>query len=324
MPTYIPVAGEGWDMTTTSGAALDADALDGVSCPLVTPFADGGVDADALAGLVERVVDAGVTALVPAGTTGEFASLTDEEYRVLLRTTTEAAPADVPVVAGTAATSVPGALDRVETAAAAGADAALVTLPYFHTANDPAGNERFLRAVAEASALPLYLYNIPSCTGAVLSPETAAAVAEHDAVHGVKDSGGDFNYFSELLRLVPDGIRCLQGFDSLLVPGTLAGGHGGICALTNVVPEAHVAAVDAVRAGEFERARRIHREAIAPLFQRCVEHGFAPGTKAALAARGWLPEGSTGVRAPLVDLDDGAAAEVAGLVDEVVATDARD
>ncbi len=288
-------------------------------CPLVTPFVDGDVDEAALAELVERLAEAGMDGLVPAGTTGEFASLTDEEYRTVVETTVDAADG-TPVLAGTAHTTVPGALERIETAAHAGADAALVTLPYFHGANDPAGNEAFLAAVADDAALPVYLYNIPSCTGQEIAPATVETVGRHENVRGLKDSSGDFNYFLDVADRTPDDFRLLQGFDSYLVPGLLMGAAGGINALSNVIPEAFVAARDAVAAGDVERARQIGAERIAPLFQQCAAHGFAPATKAALESRGWLE--TAAVRPPLVELDEEAGAEIATAVDRALDGDA--
>ncbi|WP_276248868.1 dihydrodipicolinate synthase family protein [Haladaptatus sp. YSMS36] len=292
-------------------------AIEGVLCPLVTPFdGDNGVDEAALADLVGHLESAGMDGLVPTGTTGEFASLTDEEYRRVLETTVEATT-DLPVMAGTAHTTVSGTLSRIDTAAEAGADAALIVLPYFHGANDPAGNEAFLTGVADDAALPVYLYNIPACTGQEIDLETLASVAAHENVHGLKDSSGDFNYFLNAHKRAPRGFRLFQGFDSHVVPGLLMGSAGGINALSNVVPEAFVAARDAVATGDTERARTIGNDHIGPLFQQCVTHGFAPATKAALEARGWLD--SAAVRPPLVELDADAKADIGEAVADVLA-----
>ncbi|WP_254546857.1 dihydrodipicolinate synthase family protein [Halomarina pelagica] len=288
----------------------------GVLCPLVTPFRDGAIAYDDLEALVEHVLDGGVTGLVPCGTTGEFASLGDDEYRAVIETTVECADG-APVMAGTAHTSVEGTLDRVSFAADAGADAALVTLPYFHTANDPAGNEAFVSAVADDAPLPIYLYNIPACTGQEIPPSVVEAVADRDSIAGLKDSGGDFNYFGELVRRTPDSFQLFQGFDSHLVPALVFGGTGGINALSNVVPEVFAAAYEAATDGDVEAARRIHRRAIAPLFQQCVAHGFAPATKAGLLARDVIS--SDAVRPPLVELDGDATADVAASVDAALA-----
>lgn len=269
-------------------------ALEGVSCPLVTPFADGSIDEGALASLIDHVIDGGVDGLVPCGTTGEFASLSPEERRRVIEATVELADSRVPVLAGAAATSVAETVENLEDAAAAGADAGVVTPPYFHAANDPEGNRRFFEAVAEASPLPLVLYNIPACTGRPIEPETVAAVAEHDAVAGLKDSSGDLDYSLTVMRKAPEAFRLVQGYDALLVPALRMGASGGINALSNVVPETFDETVAA--AGD-ERGRELQQEAIAPLFESCTEYGFAPATKTALVHRGVIP--SAEVRPPL-------------------------
>jgi 4-hydroxy-tetrahydrodipicolinate synthase len=291
-----------------------ADRFEGAHCPLVTPFEDGEVNHDALAGLVDHVLGGGVDGLVPCGTSGEFASLDDAEYRDVVETTVEAADG-APVMAGAGETSVPETLARIETAADVGADATLITLPYFHGANDPAGDTAFLQRVADEAALPIYLYNIPTCVGRPIDTETVLALADHERVLGMKDSSGDFNYFSELLRRTPEAFQLFQGFDSHLVPGLVFGADGGINALSNVIPEAFATATESVGSGDTASARRIHEERIAPLFQECLDYGFAPATKTALRARGVLDDDA--VRPPLVALDDDTRSDFASLVERV-------
>lgn len=291
--------------------------FEGVSCPVVTPFADGSVDHEALAAVVDHVAEGGLDGVVPCGTTGEFASLSDDEFRAVMETTVEAAADhDLPVMAGAASSSVEGTRARIRTAAAVGADAALVTQPYFHPANDPAGYETFLRAVVADAPLPVYLYNIPSCTGGELPADVVVEVAAEEAVHGLKDSSGDFTYFAEVARRTPPEFELFQGFDSLLVPGLSFGSAGGINALSNVVPEAFASIVDAARHGDVETAREIQETRVAPLFGQCLDHGFAPVAKAGLVARGVLS--SDDVRPPLVGLKTEDAAAVRATVREAV------
>lgn len=282
-----------------------------VLCPLVTPFDGDGVDHEALRRLIDHVRDGGVDGLVPCGTTGEFASLDDEEYRAVLETTVKRS-GDLPVVAGTTATSISAARGNVVTANEIGADAALLTLPYFHTANEPAGQAAFIEAVADDSPLPIYLYNIPACTGQPIDPNVVERVSEHASVVGVKDSGGDFNYFDELVRRTPAGFRVLEGYDSHLFAAVVSGADGGINALSNVLPKSFANVVGAVADGDIARAKRIQTTEISPLFQRCIEHGFAPTCKAALNAAGVLE--SDEVRPPLVTLSGDARTEISQLV----------
>ena len=286
-----------------------------VLCPLVTPFTGGDVDHDALASVIDRAQNAGMDGFVPCGTTGEFASLDADEYRSVLETTVETVD-DASVVAGTAATSVRETRSSIELAADVGVDAALITLPYFHTANNPEGNRQFIEQVAEESPLPIYLYNIPACTGQEIDLSVLEAVAKHEQVVGLKDSSGNLNYFLEAVRRTPSEFQVFQGYDSQLLPALCFGATGGINALSNVVPESFVAAAEAASEGDLERVRAIHATQIAPLFQQCVEHGFAPASKVGLVARGVLD--SAAVRPPLVALGDSQQAAIADLVDGIV------
>jgi len=286
------------------------------NCPLITPFDDGdstdasddGIDTDALASVVDALVERGIGGLVPCGTTGEFASLSDTEYRTVVETTVDAADNRVPVMAGASATRAEATLARLEAAAEVGASAGLVTLPYFHGANAPEGDERFLRAVAAETPIPIYLYNIPTCVGRAIAPEVIETVADAESVVGLKDSSGDFEYFLGLDRQTPDDFACFQGYDSYFLPGLFAGSAGGINALTNAIPESFVSAVAAYEAGDHDRAREIQATEIAPLFSQCITHGFAPAAKVAAAARGFVPRSS--VRPPLVELDADARADI--------------
>lgn len=284
----------------------------GVLCPIVTPFADSEVDEESLASLTEFILERGVDGLFPCGTTGEFASLTPEQRQQVIGTVAEAA-GDAPVIAGAAGTSVPEILDRIEEAEAAGADAAAIVGPYFHTANSTEGTRHFFEAIADETALPLYLYNIPMYVGTEISVETVAVLAEHDSVHGLKDTGGDLTYFLSVDRRTSDEFVLFQGFDSLLVPSVRMGANGGIHALANAVPEVFAELLDSA---DTDRGAELQREAIAPLFDLCAEYGFAPATKAALLHRDAIP--SDEVKPPLVALDEETKGEIAEAVDRAL------
>ncbi|WP_418280375.1 dihydrodipicolinate synthase family protein [Halorubrum sp. DTA98] len=276
--------------------------LRGVTPPLVTPFTgtEGEtVDHDALADVVAHAVEGGVVGLFPNGTTGEFASLTAAEREAVVETTVANADGR-PVLAGVADTAVPDVLSHADRAADAGADAVVATPPYFHAESGAGGNRAFLERVADGSPLPVFVYDIPSCTGNPLSVDTVAALAEHPNVVGAKDSSGDFTGFCRLLRETPEEFVLLQGFDALLLPSLRMGATGGVHALSNVVPEAFAELYRAVDEDATERADGIH-EAIGGLFDACLDHGFAPATKAALCERDVIGDGR--VRPPLREVD---------------------
>lgn len=268
-------------------------ALAGESPPLVTPFhADGDVDHDALTAVVDHAVTGGVDGLFACGTTGEFASLTAPEQRATIQTVVDAS-GDTPVLAGVASTAMADVVERAEAAADAGADAAVLTPPFFHTAEDPAGVEAFVQQVADRSPLPLVLYNIPGYVGTSFAVETVAAIAERADVLGIKDTSGDLAYTLDLLRATPDDFLVLQGWDTLLLPGLRMGLDGGVNALANVVPEVFGVLLDEPAS---ERARRAS-DAIVDLFDACVEVGFSTGAKAALVQRDVVE--TAAVRPPL-------------------------
>jgi len=272
-----------------------------VGCPIVTPFDDDGrLDTDSLAALVEDLVSRGVDRLVPCGTTGEFAALTDDERQRVIETTVAAADGRATVMAGVGGTAVADVRDRIQTAAAAGADSALVVAPYYGGQATPEGNERFLDAVAAGASLPLYLYNIPSAAGQSLSAETVVALAERGRYDGIKDSSGDLTHFDEMIDRTPDSFAVVQGWDAQFVPSLVMGADGCIGAGTHLLAAAFVDAGGAVATGDLDAARRHQAARIDPLFRACLDHGFAPVCKAVLAERGVIA--SDAVRPPLVTL----------------------
>jgi 4-hydroxy-tetrahydrodipicolinate synthase len=290
-----------------------ADSAYGTSLvPTVTPFVDGSVDTEAIANLAEFVLENGADGLVPCGTTGEFASLTHEEYETVVRASVDAA-AGAPVLPGAAASSVAGTLDRIDTAADCGADAVLVVLPYFHGANDPTGNERFVRAVLEETALPVVLYNIPSCVGQSIDADLVDAVSDHPDLIGMKDTSGDLTHLTEVIRRTGENFHLFQGFDSQLAPAVSMGATGGINAVANYRPGLVADTIDAAAGNDVDRAQDLQVNHIGPVFDVSLNHGFAPATKAALVERGII--GDDAVRPPLVALDDDALAAMRSVLD---------
>lgn len=283
-------------------------------CPLVTPFTDEAVDTDALGQLVESLAATGIDGFVPCGTSGEVASLTPEERRRVIETTVENSSHGQMVIAGAAATAVRSAVERIESAAAAGADAALLPSPYYHPPNSTAGLKQFFAAVADDAALPIYLYDIPSCTGQQIPTEVTEALSSHPNVVGLKDSTGDYKHFSAALRVTPDDFDVYQGFDTQFVQSVQIGATGGICGLTNATPESFLDMATAIGEGNYERAARLQQTAITPIFELGLEEGFAPVLKTAAVTSGRLP--SQHVRPPLIE----TSAEGAALIEDVLST----
>ncbi|MDS0221596.1 dihydrodipicolinate synthase family protein [Haloarcula sp. S1AR25-5A] len=280
-----------------------------VLTPLVTPFdADGDLNVDGLESLVRHVSAAGVDGIVPCGTTGEFETLSPGEYRTVVRTATETAPEDCRVIVGTAATDVATVHERMAFAEEQGADSTLVVPSYYGGQASGAGNEAFFESILADAPLPVYLYNIPGAVGQELSVETVAALAESDAVAGLKDSSGDLPYVTAVMNQTPEDFTVYQGHDGLFVPSLVLGGDGGVSALSHVLYNELERAGNAVANGDVPEARTVQREVLSPLSEACAEYGFAPTVKALLADRGVIDHAA--VRPPRTELPEDAVQTV--------------
>lgn len=285
---------------------------------MVTPLTtDETIDHEAVSDLADWTIENGVHGLVPCGTSGEFASLSREERRAVIETTVKTANGRVPVIAGAGATTVSDVLAYIDDAAAVGADAALVPPPYYHAANAPAGNRTFFERVSKETALPVYVYNIPSCTSGPVSVETVAELAANKAIHGVKDTSGDFSTIERMIAETPKSFDVLQGYDDHFVGAAVMGSNGGINGTAGIFPGAVAELCNALETENLGRARAIQRHVLSPVFNACFEHGFAAGAKQALVERDVIDHAT--VRPPLVGLENEARADVTNAVEEAVA-----
>jgi 4-hydroxy-tetrahydrodipicolinate synthase len=224
---------------------------------LVTPFKDGRIDEPVLRELVEFHVKNGTDALVPCGTTGESPTLTHDEHKRMIELTIEAANARIAVVAGTGSNSTTEAIDLTRYAKQAGADGALLVLPYYNKPTQ-AGLIAHCRAVADAADLPLILYNIPGRTGVNMLPETLAALADHPYIVGMKEATGNLEQMTHDIVLCGDKLSFLSGDDTLTLPLLAVGGRGVISVVANIVPRDVSDLVRAFLSGDWKRAREIH------------------------------------------------------------------
>ena len=203
---------------------------------LITPMdADGGIDDASLKRLVDVHVDAGTTAIVSVGTTGESATLDEDEHCRLIARTLQLADGRIPVIAGTGANSTREAITLTRCAKEAGADAALLVTPYY---NKPTQEGLYLhyRAVAEAVDIPQILYNVPGRTACDLLPETVARLAKVDNIIGIKDATGDLKRVAALREGCGEGFALYSGDDASACDFMLLGGDGDISVTANVAP----------------------------------------------------------------------------------------
>ena len=220
---------------------------------LVTPFAAGRVDQAMIRDFVAWQIDQGSDGLVPCGTTGEVATLSAEEHRDVIAATVEVAKGRVPVIAGCGTYSTAASIERVRAAADLGADAALIVVPYYNKPSQ-AGLAAHFTAIADASPLPIIIYNVPSRTVADMSVETMAELAKHPKIVGVKDATGNLGRVSDQ-RLKCGADFCqLSGNDDMAFGFNAMGGVGCISVTANVAPRLCSDFQKATREGRWDDA----------------------------------------------------------------------
>ena len=236
----------------------------GSLCALITPFRDGEVDEAAIRRIVDWHVAAGTSGLVPCGTTGESPALSHEEHDRVVSLIIECAAGRIPVMAGTGSNSTREAVRLTQHARAAGADAALLVMPYYNKPTQE-GMYAHFRAVHDATDLPLYIYNIPGRCVVDMTVETMARLAELPRIAGVKDASNDPARPHQLrLALQGRAFNQLSGEDASQLAFLACGGHGTISVTANVAPRECAAMHQAWAAGDTAKALELH-ERLMPL-----------------------------------------------------------
>jgi 4-hydroxy-tetrahydrodipicolinate synthase len=283
---------------------------------LVTPFAAGRVDEALFRDFVAWQIAEGSNALVPCGTTGEVATLTAEEHRDVIAAAVQVADGRVPVIAGCGTYSTAASIERVRAAADLGADAALIVVPYYNKPSQ-AGLAAHFTAIADASPLPIVVYNVPSRTVADLSVETLGEIAKHPKIVAVKDATGN------LARVSAQRISCgtdfcqLSGNDDMALGFNAMGGVGCISVTANIAPKLCADFQAATREGRWDDALNL-QDRLYPLHAALFTDSSPGPAKYALSrVRPGFP---TELRLPLTEPPDAsrravdAALERAGLI----------
>jgi 4-hydroxy-tetrahydrodipicolinate synthase len=288
-------------MATRLGAPLR-----GCGTALVTPFAAGGdVDEAALRALVRWQLAEGVHFLVPCGSTGEAATLTPAEHRRVVEVVADEAAGRVPVVAGAGSNDTRRAIALGREMEAAGATHLLHVSPAY-SKPPQRGIEAHFRAVADATQLPVVLYNVPGRTASNVDAATTLRLAEVANVVAVKEASGNLAQVDAILRDRPDGFAVLSGDDQLTLATLAAGGDGVISVVSNATPRLMAELCDRAASGDLEGARAVHRRLVPWMTAAFVESNPIPA-KAALAMLGRV---ENVLRLPLVPLDDAHAPAV--------------
>jgi 4-hydroxy-tetrahydrodipicolinate synthase len=224
---------------------------------IVTPFRNGKVDERAFGDLIEWQLANGTNGIVPCGTTGESATLTNDEHHRVIRLSVEVVKGRVPVIAGTGSNSTDEAISLTRHAKEAGADGALLITPYYNKPTQE-GLYRHYKAVAEAVDMPLVLYNIPGRTGVNMLPTTVARLSVMKNIVGIKEGSGSVQQASEIAQTCGDRLTVLSGDDPLTLPMMAVGAKGVITVTANVMPKEMAQLVASFQAGRIDEARRIH------------------------------------------------------------------
>ena len=266
---------------------------------LVTPFRRGGVAFDELKKLVEFQIKAGIDGLIPVGTTGESPTVTHEEHLAIIASTIEAARGRVPVIAGTGSNSTQEAIDLSQAAVTAGADALLLVAPYYNRPTQEGLFQHFAR-IADVTDKPIILYSIPGRCGVEISVDVIARLrAKYPHVAHIKEAGGSVDRVDQIMQTLGDAVTVLSGDDSLTLPFMAVGAKGVISVASNYFPREVTQLTALALAGDYSRARILHRK-LYPLFKTFFIESNPVPMKVALARLGIIS--SEEVRLPLCAL----------------------
>jgi 4-hydroxy-tetrahydrodipicolinate synthase len=263
---------------------------------IVTPFTEqGGVDWDAFGLLLERQIQHGTEGIIVCGTTGEAATLNDDEFMAVIGNCVEMVRNRVPVIAGTGGNNTQKVIDTSKAVEGLGVDGLLVVSPYYNKPTQ-GGLRRHYEAIFEAVERPVVLYNVPGRTASNIAASTTLLLAQHERCVGVKEASGDLEQIQEILFGAPDDFVVLSGDDALTFPMMALGAHGVVGVASNVIPRRMKNMVDALLEGDLATARRIQKEVL-PLMKALFTESNPIPVKAALAHLGLIQDT---LRLPLV------------------------
>jgi 4-hydroxy-tetrahydrodipicolinate synthase len=270
----------------------------GTFTALVTPFRDGGIDGGALERLLEKQIAAGINGVVAVGTTGESPTLSHEERDGVIRNCVEIVKGRCTVLAGTGSYSTRDAVEATKRAEALGVNGALLVAPYY---NKPSQEGLFLhfKTIADATSLPIMLYNIPGRCGVDINADTVLRLADSCRnIVSIKEASGSVERVSELRGRLPEAFTIMSGDDSLTLPFMAVGASGVVSVASNLLPAEVSALVAAYESGDADTAEKLHRQ-LFPLFKDLF---IEPNPVPVKTALGWLGLMSPECRLPLCEM----------------------
>ena len=284
----------------------------GTFTALVTPFRNGSIDFAAFEKLIESQIASGITGLVAVGTTGESPTLTHDEKHEIIERTIKIAKGRCQVIAGVGTNSTRDSIEGARFAEKAGADGALLVAPYYNKPSQE-GLFRHFKAIAEATKLPIMLYNIPGRCGVDILPDIVIRLAQNCRnIVSIKEASGSVERVGELRRRMPDEFTILSGDDGLTLPFMSVGAVGVVSVATNLFPAEVCALVRACESGDYKAARVLQRKLL-PIFKDLFIEPNPVPAKTALAWRGAM---SAEVRLPLCEMAEANQARLRKTIDE--------
>lgn len=280
--------------------------LKGSLVALITPMnQDGSINYEQLHDLIDWHIENGTDGIVAVGTTGESATLPVEEHLAVIEATVKHVNKRIPVIAGTGANNTVEAIALSKAAEQAGADYTLSVVPYYNKPSQEGIYQHF-KAIAEATSIPMVIYNVPGRTVVSMSNDTILRLAEIPNIVGVKEASGKIGSNIELINSVPEGFAVLSGDDPTGLPFMLCGGHGVVTVAANVAPKLFADMCRAALEGDIATARRLNEQLI-PIYNTmfCEPSPAAPKWGLSL-----LGKCEPHVRLPLVALTEAGQAKV--------------
>ena len=280
--------------------------LKGSLVALITPMnQDGSINYEQLRDLIDWHIKNGTDGIVAVGTTGESATLPVEEHLAVIEATVKHVNKRIPVIAGTGANNTVEAIALSQAAEQAGADYTLSVVPYYNKPSQEGIYQHF-KAIAEATSIPMIIYNVPGRTVVSMSNDTILRLAEIPNIVGVKEASGNIGNNIELINSVPEGFAVFSGDDPTGLPFMLCGGHGVVTVAANVAPKLFADMCRAALEGDIATARRLNEQLI-PIYNTmfCEPSPAAPKWGLSL-----LGKCEPHVRLPLVALTEAGQAKV--------------
>ncbi len=284
----------------------------GVATAMITPFNENGVDFEELKRLIDRQIEAKVDALVIIGTTGEPATMTEEEKRETLITSVKHANGRIKIIAGTGANNTQKAIEASIFAESIGCDGVLCVTPYYNKCTKN-GIVKYYEAICNAISIPVIAYNVPSRTGVNITPDVAARLADIPNIYGLKEASGNFAQIVQTALAVENKIALYSGDDELILPFLSIGSSGTISVLSNVVPKETKELHELYFEGKTEKAYSMYKK-LFPLAHALFSEVNPIPCKAALYEMGY---NTKIIREPLTEMEEDNRAKLVACMKEL-------